>query len=404
MKKSGKKGKKVFLDDEYYIGMQVEPLRKKGKISRRTANRIKIVTGIALFLVVVILCIIGIVWLIVNGFEKDDKNENKATSASVSESATEPDYLTFIEPKIKDTGKKGVMSNYLYLYNKAAYETFKGTDIMAKTYVDTITDVAKTLPKGTKVYDMIIPTHCEMNLPQSCKDDAEITSQKDYISYAYREFYKGGSVTPINCYNVLASHNDEYIYFNLDHHWTALGAYYAYTAFANQTNQDVMTISQEKSNTIEGFRGSFAPSLSSNWRYITDTVTYYDLPYETSLKIYNSKIYQSGESDNLPVYYPDAVAGSNTYGVFLWGDQPLEVIKSECGTNKKIAVVKESFGNAFVPYLANNYSEIHVLDIRDCSVKLSDYIKENKIDEVLFINNVMSTASSDRIINIEGLE
>lgn len=34
-----------------------------------------------------------------------------------------------------------------------------------------------------------------------------------------------------------ASHNEEYIYYRTDHHWTSLGAYYAYRAWALQTGR-----------------------------------------------------------------------------------------------------------------------------------------------------------------------
>ena len=42
-------------------------------------------------------------------------------------------------------------------------------------------------------------------------------------------------VTTIDAYSKLAQHQGEYIYFRTDHHWTQLGAYYGYTAFAEKT-------------------------------------------------------------------------------------------------------------------------------------------------------------------------
>ena len=74
------------------------------------------------------------------------------------------------------------------------------------------------------------------------------------------------------------------------------------------------------------------------------------------------------------------------------GDNPLTVLKSssEKGTGKKIAVVKESYGNAFAPYLTYNYEEVHVVDFRHFGQNLKSYCQLNEIDEILFINGVMS--------------
>lgn len=110
----------------------------------------------------------------------------------------------------------------------------------------------------------------------------------------------------------------------------------------------------------------------------------------------------AGEGQPADVYYKDAQGGENTYGVFINGDQPKFIINSLCENDKKIAVVKESFGNAFVPYLSANYSEVHVLDMRSCGITdLKAYCEENDIGEVLFINNIMSANTADRIADME---
>ena len=142
-----------------------------------------------------------------------------------------------------------------------------------------------------------------------------------------------------------------------------------------------MTISEEGTHKIEGFTGSFHTYGSG----LTDTVYYYDLPYDTSCKLYADP---NGEPQDADIYYENETSGENTYGVFINGDQP--------------KFVKESFGNAFVPYLSANYSEIHVLDMRSCGVtNLKKYCEDNGITEVLFMNNVMSANSADRIADME---
>ena len=43
-----------------------------------------------------------------------------------------------------------------------------------------------------------------------------------------------------------------------------------------------------------------------------------------------------------------------------------------------------------MPYLTDNYEEVHVIDSRYFEGSLKEYMKENGITEVLFFNNIMS--------------
>ena len=86
---------------------------------------------------------------------------------------------------------------------------------------------------------------------------------------------------------------------------------------------------------------------------------------------------------------------SNKYLAFLEGDNAYTVI-----TNKNIkdssscVVVKESFGNALVPYLTDHFSEIYVIDYRYWNGKLSHLVKDKKIQKIFFINNISMTRNS----------
>ena len=126
----------------------------------------------------------------------------------------------------------------------------------------------------------------------------------------------------------------------------------------------------------------------------TDTVHYWQFPYAATMDI--------TEDDGNQVqfespYYEAEESGPNSYGVFIFGDNAITVLRSsssDAQKGKRIAVIKESYGNAFVPYLTNNYEEVHVLDMRSFRKASSDnfvtYCQNNKITDVLFLNGVMS--------------
>ena len=408
-------------NDDFYIGMSTEygklstdlhrrqRARKRAAARRRRNNRIKIILCgvllLAIIVTIVVLICTGIKSCVsgdstqTNGFKKATVSDNNKNSDSTTPKkiGDDGDPLSFVTPEIDDDNSKGSFSSQngaVYLWKDSAYEIFGASAERSDIYSDVINKASTSLGDNIKVYSIMVPLHAEMSLPQRLKEESGCTNQADNIYNAYSKFEKA---QPINVYNTLAQHNKEYIYFKSDHHWTGLGAYYAYTAFCEQTDQKPMTISEEGTHKIEGFTGSFHTYGTG----LSDTVYYYDLPYSTSCKIYSSPDDQGQDAD---IYYEAESGGENTYGVFINGDQPIFTIDSECNTDKKIAVVKESFGNAFVPYLSANYSQIHVLDMRYCGITdLKQYCDDNGIEEVLFINNLMSANSGDRITDLENL-
>jgi hypothetical protein len=416
---SDRKRNTSAYSDDFYIGLSEEygqvastshrrkRARQRAAARRRRNNRIKLVLMGVVSLVVIVSIVIGICTGIKSCLSDDSDsgfktaNSSKTSSNSVSsvakDTANEDNPLEFVKVKIDDDNTSGAYSSQntsIYIWNKMAFEIFGASADRSDMYADAINNATSKLGDDIKVYSIMVPLHGEMNLPERLKTETGSTSQADNIYNAYSKFEKAQA---INVYNVLANHNNEYLYFNSDHHWTGLGAYYAYTAFCEQTNQKPMTISEDGTNKIEGFTGSF----HTYGKNLTDTVYYYDLPYDTTCTLYASSDSEGQEAD---IYYKDETGGENTYGVFINGDQAKFIIKSECDSDKKIAVVKESFGNAFVPYLSANYKEVHVLDMRYSGITdLKSYCKDNDIDEVLFINNMMSANSADRVDEIEKI-
>ena len=103
------------------------------------------------------------------------------------------------------------------------------------------------------------------------------------------------------------------------------------------------------------------------------------------------------------VYYEGA-AGSGAYITFIYGDSSLFIEYNDTNKNgKKIAVVKESYGNAFVPYLTNNYEEVHIIDFRYFTQNIKEYMQENGITEILFLNNTMSANAAMQVDRIREL-
>ena len=384
---------------------------------RRTRNRIIIVVSLILVVTLVVLMIV----LAFNGCGKKDNNKGVSTQpkqSSVSETSNTDEKPqpkntdeklaidTFIEAEPKDDNSSGYNAGSIYVWNQAGFEVFGGDEERAKLYSDTVNGLADKVP-DMNVYSMIVPNHTEMGLPRRLwaknGGEAYTNSQADSIRSAYESMDKD-KVTPINAYNYLSEHCNEYIYFNSDHHWTGLGSYYAYKAFADTLGLTALSLDDCEEKTIDGFTGSLTNNADG---LKSDTVHYWHLPYSVSMEITHEG--GSTESYNSP-YFDEEASGSLTYGVFIWGDNPLTVMKSnseKAESGRKIMGVKESYGNAFVPYLTQNFEEVHVADMRSfrqvSDSNLQTYCRQNGITDLLFINGVMSANNGDLLDSMEDL-
>ncbi len=384
--------------------------RKRKLLIRRTI----IVVVCALILFLAIFLFVQLIKLIFgigknNDAQKEDTQKiySLASETTAPEGSTEPvsnsEAKNFVTPQIPDdqnsTGHLSEYDSSVYIYNNMALPLFNGTDASAGDYAKAVSEFKKSAPEYT-VYNMVVPNHTEFALPRRLIDDNTVSTvvQANNIKKIYESYTE--DVKPINCYNSLAEHLSEYIYFNTDSKWTGQGAYYAYQAFCAQTGQQALDLSTCTEKSISGFEGAYAgydESLSSK----LDTVNYWLFPYST----HATRMAQMGdEMQESSLYYESESSGSLAFGVFLSGDSPLFVAYNDTMTNgKKIAVVKDTNANAFVPFLTNNYKEVHVIDPSQWTGNLKSYMQDNGIDEVLFINTVENANSADYARTLRGI-
>ena len=376
--------------------------RKKAH-KKRTRNRIIIVSVFVVLFIVFVIVITSCSNAVCSGCSGKKAEEEQQQAEEAMAKATQPAAqpaadLEFNKPNIKDDGKsKGMNDGGLYVWNKQAFELFFGNDTMAERYAELMNKAADNLGSSIKTYSIIVPNHTEMGLPDRLKntDDGASTQPQDvYIKASYSNMAK--NVVPINAYNKLSEHCNEYVYFASDHHWTGLGAYYAYTAFAEKAKLPVLNLADCTEEKIEGFQGTFTGMVSSELN--KDTVSYWEFPYEVTVDITNT----NGEELQVDSTYYDE---SDGYGVFIYGDNPLEVIKSQSPSakNEKVAIIHESYGNAFVPYLTYDYSEVYSIDFRSWNGSLKSFCQQKGITNVIFLNGVMSSATQVQLDSIENI-
>ena len=97
------------------------------------------------------------------------------------------------------------------------------------------------------------------------------------------------------------------------------------------------------------------------------------------------------------------VESSNKYLAFIQGDNPLVQFKTDLTNGKKIVVLKESFGNALVPFLLNHYEEVYVIDPRSLSADLPAFIEQHGIQDVLIVNYAFAVTNTKWLDGFEAM-
>jgi len=94
-------------------------------------------------------------------------------------------------------------------------------------------------------------------------------------------------------------------------------------------------------------------------------------------------------------------AAASKYNCFIVGDNPFTEIHNEnISADRKgtaVLLVKESFGNAFAPFLVDSYEYVYVVDYRKYNGTLSQLVDAKGIDDVIFLNNVVAATGSARL-------
>ena len=272
-----------------------------------------------------------------------------------------------------------------------AMEIPSGSEEIMARYAQAVNNLADGLGKNVRTFSLITPNGGEFYSPESMHTG--VHSQKDMIDYCYSQMES--AVVKVDAYAALRDHVDEYIYFRTDHHWTQLGAYYAYTAFCESAGFEPVTLDKFETGTYDRFVGSMYTFTSGYPQSQTlydnpDYLTYYLPIYETHAKYYADTSLENGVEISV-VYTGLTDSTSNKYLCFIGGDTPVCVIESaaEGGT---CMVLKESYGNAFVPFLTSHYSRIIVIDPREFnrdgkpSLDLTSFAAEQGVDDLVVIN------------------
>jgi hypothetical protein len=283
-------------------------------------------------------------------------------------------------------------SDYLIMKDRA-YTAFKYSAPAAEMYADALNRFRKSVDPKVRVYSLLAPTSVEFSKNEAVQKLSD--SQKDAFTHVNERL--DASIGQVDAYGVLNDHSDEYIYFRTDHHWTALGAYYAYTKLMEKIGETPVPLNNYQKNDINEFLGTaYKQTLDNKLKTHPDTITYYSPFTEYTYTMHSS----TDKAISRKVVDPNYAKYSSTfYAVFLGGDYPWGEIKTNNNNGKRIVVIKDSYANAFIPFLLPHFEKVYYIDPRYFKGNMIDFVKEQKITDVLFLNN-STVARNDGIAKL----
>lgn len=230
--------------------------------------------------------------------------------------------------------------------------------------------------KNTDICVMLVPNTSEI-LEKKLPKYAYNFNETGYINDIYKEI---GEDNTVDVNEILKAHKDEYLYYKTDHHWTTLGAYYAFTEYA-----DKIGINIEKYTTklvTDKFYGTMSSKV--NLEIEADKIYIYEPDKEEEVSVrYNNS---AEPKDSL--YEMSALDKKDKYSIFLGGNNPLVQITTNAKNDRKVLVIKDSFAHCLIPFMISGFSKIDVVDLRYYNESIRKMIEEGGYTDILVLYNV----------------
>lgn len=241
---------------------------------------------------------------------------------------------------------------------------------------------------------MLVPNKVEIYknlLPKNTPSD----SQKAYLDKVKEKVDKKVNfvnlITPFNRIK-----NSTQLYYKTDHHWTTDGAYKGYEEFSKSRD---ISPAQEKSFTkslaTDKFLGSLYYKNGAQIGEPENIILYLkEKPYPLLVKYYDTK------EKVTTLYDADKLKGKDKYEIFTGGNHSQIKIRTNVKTKRKLLLIKDSYANAMLPFLINDFAEINVVDLRYYTGTMADILNNNEVTDVLILYNVNTFNTDPSILNI----
>ena len=267
----------------------------------------------------------------------------------------------------------------------AAFENFSFNENLTNLNANMVSRAANIAAEyDVRFFDMPIPASVGIMLSSDLLDRLGMDDQGQAIAYKFEK--ENDTVIKVNVFNTLIRHNTEYIYFRTDHHWTALGAYYAYETFCRMADFEPVPLEEFEERDMGDFLGSFYSTSPAPANLETDRLLAYQPPGDIEMQLYRNGTTFSAD----PIIDMSQSNIFSKYSAFLGGDSMMTVLtNNDLPDAPNCVVYKDSYGNPFVLYLTQHYHRVYALDFRQYdAMGMRSFIQNYHINDVILAESM----------------
>ena len=266
----------------------------------------------------------------------------------------------------------------------------KQVDRNIKAVEDYFMTASETIDKQ-KLSFLLVPTS-GLVMQEKLPKNARLFDQAKYIDQVQKAMKDYNFV---DVRDTLMDHNEEYIYYKTDHHWTSAGACLAYEVWSEHTGGEAEKKDELAENVVsDKFRGSlYSKILDADSAY--DEIWTYGLQKDDAFG-----------SKDCTVMIDEKLQEKDKYAYFLGGNYGQVHIQNQKAASKakgkNILIIKDSFANSFVPFVTQDYENIYMVDLRYYNGDMKAYLQEHEITDVLVLYNISNFISDRNLHKLTG--
>lgn len=277
----------------------------------------------------------------------------------------------------------------------------KQVDRNIKAVEDYFMMASETIDKQ-KLSFLLVPTSGFV-MQEKLPKNARLFDQAKYIDQVQKAMKDYNFV---DVRDTLMDHNDEYIYYKTDHHWTSAGACLAYDVWSERTGGEAETEDGLVKNVVsDKFRGIlYSKILDADSAY--DEIWTYGLQKDDAFGSKDCTVTIDEKQQLDSIYDDEMLQKKDKYAYFLSGNYGQVHIQNQKAASKakgkNILIIKDSFANSFVPFVTQDYENIYMVDLRYYNGDMKSYLQEHNITDVLVLYNISNFISDRNLHKLTG--
>lgn len=260
-----------------------------------------------------------------------------------------------------------------------------------RTFHDTHTDIPQ--------YFLLAPNAVSI-LKDKLPKDAPVKDQNTCMDEFFSKLQDTG-ITAVDVRGTLSEEKDSGIFYKTDHHWTTRGAFLSFETLASAMGLDATSYEYSFLPVSTNFSGTLSAKSGLNASE-KDTIEI-AIPKKNNTPATDYIVEYIEEKEKTTVFYnTDKLKTRDQYGIFLNGNHAEIRIRTTSSNSEKLLILKDSYANSLIPYLAPYYREIFIVDPRYCYEDVETLMKTEGINEVLYLYNANTLFADSDLVSYLG--